>query len=69
MNKERLPSRFFIRFEGAPYANELYGETGDYVYDLDEAIHQAEIQFGPFGWEIWNGSGEHSRLKVANDAE
>ena len=47
---------FMIHFQGAVYANELYGVTGDYIYDVDEAVAEAERQFGPDGWEVYNGS-------------
>lgn len=55
--------KFMIRLQGAVYANELYGASGDHIYDLDEAIQQAETQFGPSGWELWNGSAEENRLE------
>lgn len=56
-------AKFMIRFAGAVYANELMSDDpGDYVYELDEAIAEAERQFGPTGWELWNGSASESRL-------
>lgn len=55
--------RFMIHFQGAPYSNELYGATGDYVYDLDEAVTEATEQFGPAGWEVYNGHEASNRFK------
>ena len=55
--------RFMIHFQGAPYANELYGVTGDYIYVIEEAVEQAEQQFGPDGWEVYNGNEAINRFR------
>jgi hypothetical protein len=52
-----------IRFRGAGYANELYDGKGDNVYTLEDAIAAAEEQYGPTGWEVYNGQEGESRFE------
>lgn len=34
---------------------EIYNERGEYIYNLEEAIEEAERQYGERGWEVYNG--------------
>lgn len=49
-------TKFMVHHEGAVYSSELISEAeGKYVYTLREAIKECEEQFGPKGWEVYNG--------------
>ena len=57
-------TKYDIHFQGAVYSNNLYDERGRYIYDLETAIEEAETQFGPVGWEVYNGvDGECNRFE------
>jgi hypothetical protein len=56
-------AKFMVHFQGAVYANELYCVArGDNVFTLERAIEECEEQFGPDGWETYNGHEGENRF-------
>lgn len=58
-----MNSKFMIHFAGAFYSNELYNSRGEHIYDLTEAIEEAENQFPEDEYELYNGEEGFSNFK------
>lgn len=56
-------NKFMIHFAGAFYSNELYNSKGSHIYDLTEAIQEAENQYPNDEYEIYNGEEGFSNFK------
>lgn len=61
-NPEVMVHKFKIHFQGSAYSEELYDERGREIFSLDKAVEEAERQFGPRGWEVFNGQEAENRF-------
>ncbi len=58
-----MNNKFMIHFAGAVYSNELYSREGKHIYELTEAIQEAEELYPDDEYEIYNGNEGYSNFK------
>jgi len=58
-----MNSKFIIHFAGNMYSFELYNSRGQHIFDLMEAIQEAEEQYPNDEYELYNGEEGFSNFK------